>query len=75
MPPTSDPLKLFMEDTEKTQTLSGKYVKIQEYLVSLKKKKSKINNLDLPISKQCLYHVSTIEAEPPPPAGIFSDGC
>ncbi|CAN7106523.1 unnamed protein product [Brassica rapa subsp. narinosa] len=44
MPPTSDPLKLFMEDIEKTQILSGKYVKIHAYLVSLKEEKKKIKN-------------------------------
>ncbi|CAH8358440.1 unnamed protein product [Eruca vesicaria subsp. sativa] len=63
MPPTSDPLKLFMEDIEKTQTLSGKYAKIQTYIVSLKEEKSKINDL-VPISKQFLDHaIKTLEEE------------
>ncbi|CAH8372867.1 unnamed protein product [Eruca vesicaria subsp. sativa] len=56
LPPTSDPLKLFMEDIEKTQTLLGKYAKIQTYLVSLKDEMSKIKALDLPKSKQLLDH-------------------
>ncbi|KAG2306214.1 hypothetical protein Bca52824_025962 [Brassica carinata] len=64
MPPTSDPLKLFMEDIEKTQTLSGKYAKIQTYIVSLKEEKSKITDLDRPISKQFLDHaIKTLEVE------------
>lgn len=57
-PPTSNPLKLFVEDIEKSQTLTlyEKYVKIQMYLVSLKEEMSKIKDLGLPNSKRILDH-------------------
>ncbi|XP_018490262.2 uncharacterized protein LOC108860920 [Raphanus sativus] len=66
MPPTSDPLKLFMEDIEKSQTLTlhGKCVKIHVYLASLKEEMSKIKDLGLPNSKQLLDHaIKTLEVE------------
>ncbi|CAN6891957.1 unnamed protein product, partial [Brassica oleracea var. botrytis] len=65
-PPTSNPLKLFMEDIEKSQTLTlyEKYVKIQMYLVSLKEEMSKIKDLGLPNSKRILDHaIKTLEVE------------
>ncbi|CAF2100395.1 unnamed protein product [Brassica napus] len=65
-PPTSDPLKLFMEDIEKSQTLTlhGKYVKIHMYLVSLKEEMGKIKDLGLPNSKRILDHaIKTLEVE------------
>ncbi|CAN6811353.1 unnamed protein product, partial [Brassica oleracea] len=46
-----------MEDIEKTQTLSGKFVKIQAYIDFLNEEKSKIKDLDLHICRQFLNHV------------------
>ncbi|CDY22993.1 BnaC03g40760D [Brassica napus] len=48
-----------MEDIEKTQTLSGKFVKIQAYIDFLNEEKSKIKDLDLHICKQFLNHAIT----------------
>ncbi|CAA7052984.1 unnamed protein product [Microthlaspi erraticum] len=74
MRPTSDPLKLFMEDIEKTQTLSGKCVKLQAYLHSLKADMSKMKDLDVTISKQILEHViKTLEVEYDKVLGMIKD--
>ncbi|KAH0891608.1 hypothetical protein HID58_054037 [Brassica napus] len=58
-----------MEDIEKTQTLSGKFVKIQAYIDFLNEEKSKIKDLDLHICKQFLNHAITaldVEHDIPP---------
>ncbi|CAA7052983.1 unnamed protein product [Microthlaspi erraticum] len=74
MRPTSDPLKVFMEDIEKTETLSGKCVKLQAYLHSLKVDMSKMKDLDVPISKQILEHViKTLEVEYDKVLGMIKD--
>ncbi|CAF2128095.1 unnamed protein product [Brassica rapa] len=45
--------------TEKTQTLSGKFVEIRAYIDFLNEEKSKIKDLDLHICKQFLNHAIT----------------
>lgn len=54
MPPMSGPLKLFMEDIEKTQSLYFKCVKLQAYIETIKEEKNTIKDLNVPMSKQIL---------------------
>ncbi|VVA98183.1 unnamed protein product [Arabis nemorensis] len=64
MPPTSAPLKFFMEDIEKTQSLSGKCVKIEAYIATIKEDRNKVKDLNVPICKQILDDaIKTLEVE------------
>lgn len=65
MSATSDPFKLFMEESEKTQSLSDKCIKFQLDIASIKQDMNKINDLNVPMCKQILdygnsFHISYI---------------